>query len=395
MIVEKKGSGFDNIKVIINCSEKLIRQGYGEIEAIQLLKDAGVQVFDQPDNLVSFIIVDDKGYFLFPQSRIFLGDNHNVRNAIEMDPFSMEQLIGIFFPPDLSDKRSLEDKLANALILSSQRIRKIDDFLDEAKTLHVLPLDEKKFKQVKEAIEKNPPMHPDLKRELDYYTTYFLWIKLKFKGANISNKTITIPKNVLPIDSEDLRKKLTSHLKLFENIENTTWYYKLKRINDAVSKFRKKYLIPIREKDGMNIMQKTDLTNFISDYNSIKNNITQTTNEVKQKITEEIETTKSKFRQALKDYFRKNPTDELKQLLLASRKEAIGELVEFMVESIDFPEADDLLGGFSLNYTDFELTQKDIENEKLLNELKEKNKQKDIKIDQLGKQGKGFQSTLF
>lgn len=76
LIVEKYRSGFKNIKVIINCSEKIIRQGYAEIEAIQKLRDAGVPVFDQPDNLVSFIIVDDIGYFLFPQSRIFLEDNH-------------------------------------------------------------------------------------------------------------------------------------------------------------------------------------------------------------------------------------------------------------------------------------------------------------------------------
>jgi hypothetical protein len=227
VVIDKFQSGFKNIKVIINCSEKIIRQGYGEIEAVQKLRDAGVPVFDQSDNLVSFIIVDDTGYFLFPQSRIFLEESHNVRNAIEMDPFSMEQLIGIFFPPEPGEQKQFEDKLSNALILSSQRINKIDDILGEAKNLHVSPLEDKKFNPVREAIEKNPPMHPDLKRELEYYTTYLLWIEMKFKGANISKKTITIPKHVLPINSEDLRKRLSSQLKLFENVENTMWYYKL------------------------------------------------------------------------------------------------------------------------------------------------------------------------
>ena len=104
-ILLKFDSGFNNIKVILNCSEKLIRQGYGDIETIQKLKDAGIPVFDQPDNLVSFVICDDKGYFLFPQSRIFLEDSHNVRNAIEMDPFSMEQIIGLFFPPILLERK--------------------------------------------------------------------------------------------------------------------------------------------------------------------------------------------------------------------------------------------------------------------------------------------------
>ncbi len=105
VINSKYSSGFKNIKIVLNCSEKIIRQGYGEIEAIQKLKENSVPVFDQPENLVSFVIVDNKGYFLFPQSRIFLEDSHNVKNAIEMDPFSMEQIIGLFFPPTQEEKK--------------------------------------------------------------------------------------------------------------------------------------------------------------------------------------------------------------------------------------------------------------------------------------------------
>ena len=110
-IVSKYLNGFKNIKVILNCSEKLIRQGYGEIVAIQKLKNTGVPIFDQPENLVSFIISDNKGYFIFPQSRIFLEDSHNVQNAIEMDPFSLEQIIGLFFPPSQVEKKQFEDKM--------------------------------------------------------------------------------------------------------------------------------------------------------------------------------------------------------------------------------------------------------------------------------------------
>ena len=246
VINSKYSSGFKNIKIVLNCSEKIIRQGYGEIEAIQKLKENSVPVFDQPENLVSFVIVDNKGYFLFPQSRIFLEDSHNVKNAIEMDPFSMEQIIGLFFPPTQEEKKQFEDKLVNAVILSSQRVQNINEILKDGERIKVSLLNDQKFDPVKKAIESNRPIHPDLKRALDYYTTNYLWIDLKFVGANFSNKTITIPKHVLPIDSEDLRKKLTSNLKLFEDFENSSWYIKLKMINIKIAPLRKKYLYPIK-----------------------------------------------------------------------------------------------------------------------------------------------------
>lgn len=395
VISSRYEAGFKNIKVIVNCSEKIIRQGYGEIEAIQKLKELGVPLYDQPENLVSFIISDNKGYFLFPQSRIFLEDSHKVRNAIEMDPYSLEQIIGLFFPPNQAEKKQFEDKLTNALILSSHRINNIDDILEESSDIKVSLLDDVKFNPVKKAIEANPPIHPDLKRELDFYTTNFLWINLKFKGANISNKTITIPKHVLPIDSEDLRKKLNSNIKLFENIENSTWYFKLKKINDEEKKLRKTYLNPVKEKNGMNIISKTDFSSFLKEFISIQQNIAKTTTEVKQKINEEIVNTKTRFQQVLRDYYKKNPTDELKTATPAFKKEILESLIEYKIHSIGFPVADDLLSNFSLSYQDYELTSKDLENEKLLTELRDKNILNDSKVKSVGKLSKGFQSTLW
>jgi len=372
VIESKYLSGFKDIKVILNCSEKIIRQGYGEIGAIQKLREIGVPLFDQPENLVSFIIADNKGFFLFPQSRIFLEESHNVRNAIEMDPFSMEQIIGLFFPPNLFEKKQFEDKLANAVILSAQRIQNIDEILKDGEKIKVSLLKDQKFDPVKKAIESNPPLHPDLKRILEYYTTNYLWIDLKFKGANISNKTINIPQHVLPINSEALRKKLTSNLKLFDNIENASWHYKLKDVNEDVAELRKNYLHPIREKNGMNIISKTDLILFKSSFEVIKQKIAVVIVEVKDEITEEIDGTKEKFKRVLIDYYEKNPTREIANADLESKNKKIEEFVRRIIRPLDFPNADELLGNFSLVYQDYELTSKDLDNEVLLNELIEK-----------------------
>jgi hypothetical protein len=395
VIALKYSSGFKRIKVILNCSEKLIRQGYGEINAILELKKIGVPLFNQPDNLVSFIISDNKGYFLFPQSRIFLEDSHNVRNAIEMDPFSLEQTVGLFFPPNLAEKKQFEDNLANAVILSSQRIQNIDKILIESAKIKVSNLDNETFNPVKAAIDANPPTHPDLKRNLEYYTTNFLWIKLEFKGANISNKTINIPPHILPIDSDELRKKLSSHIKLFENLEKLPWYYKLKKINNDEKALRKKYLHPIREKNGMNIISKSDLASFIKEIESIKNNISKTTLEIKETIDEEIEQTRSKFKEVLFDYYKTNYPKYFKKYTNDNLTNDVEEHVENLMSEIHFFGAEELFSNFLLNYHDFELTANDLDNKKLIDELKEKKILSNENINQLENRGKGYQSRLF
>jgi hypothetical protein len=399
-VIESKFlSGFKNIKVILNCNETIIRQGYGDIESIGKLREIGVPIYDQPQNLVSFVIVDKKGFFLFPQSRIFLADSHQFQNAIEMDPVTLEQIIGLFFPPNPSEKAQFQDKLANAVILSSQRVNKIDEILKDGVKIKVSILSDQNFNIVKKAIDSNKPIHPDLKRQLEYYTTNFLWIDLKFKGANISTKTISVPKHVIPINSEDLRKKLTSSLKLFENVEESTWYYKLKDINEDVNALRKKYLHPIKEKGGMNIISKVDFAGFLLEYKSSQQLIEKTTIEVTQKINDGIESTKSKFRDALREYYDKNPTDEMK-LAPSYRRQILESFIQSKVKSIDFPEADELLSNFSLNYHSYELTTEDFRNLKLIEELKSKNilsedDVKDLKNTGIGFQSKQTERTLF
>jgi hypothetical protein len=271
----------------------------------------------------------------------------------------------------------------------------MDDILNESKILQVAPLDEKKFIPIKESIEKNPPMHPDLKRKLEYYTTYFLWIEMKFRGANISKKTITVPRHVLPINSDDLRKKLSAQLKLFENIESAIWYYKLKKINDDVNNLRKKYLTPVKAKDGKNIILKNNLLKFNEEFDSINQNIAKVTSEVKQKIKEEIDATKERFHKVLTEFYLANPNDEMKKIPRGEKKATIGEFVTQLVRNVDFPEAEELLEGFSLSKQEFELTEHDLSNKTLIKELVDKGILNDKDAKQLGKWGKGFQGKLF
>jgi hypothetical protein len=85
------------IKVVIDNSEDSIRNGYGEIDAIEKLRNRNISVRECSGNLVSFIIADEDGYFLFPQSRIFAAEPSGP-NAVSIDPITVQLLALNYFP---------------------------------------------------------------------------------------------------------------------------------------------------------------------------------------------------------------------------------------------------------------------------------------------------------
>ena len=88
-----------DIRVLIDPTEKNFRHGFGDIKAVDKLRNIGVKVFEIEDNLVSFIITDDSGYFIFPQSRI-LEEDGKLINAVRLSKLDILKIVNYYFPPE-------------------------------------------------------------------------------------------------------------------------------------------------------------------------------------------------------------------------------------------------------------------------------------------------------
>ena len=49
------------VQVVLDVREENYRNGYGDVRALRILEEAGVEVHDDPYNMVSFLIADDRG----------------------------------------------------------------------------------------------------------------------------------------------------------------------------------------------------------------------------------------------------------------------------------------------------------------------------------------------
>lgn len=80
-----KRLGPEMLTVWIDFDERVMRMGYGDIEAIKLLREAGITVRHAPSLRSALIIADGKGYTFTPTPLYLEAEPDNeVRNALRL-----------------------------------------------------------------------------------------------------------------------------------------------------------------------------------------------------------------------------------------------------------------------------------------------------------------------
>ena len=130
-----------NIKVSIyvDFRETTYREGFGDIQAIDILKQNNVNVNKIEQCNLSIIILDNIGYFYFPKSRFF------EKEGINYDLISMSSNQIQFFKEIFSFNRPLPNNPMHP---------------------KVSPKQDTEYKKVKENIESNPTLKPLKKKTI-------------------------------------------------------------------------------------------------------------------------------------------------------------------------------------------------------------------------------------
>jgi hypothetical protein len=134
------------------------------------------------------------------------------------------------------------DDLTNAIIEDSKILTQLDKSKELPKPAPTLQITKKEKVKVKEDLEKKPPLKPIHKRLLDIYSNKFQYVDLRFKGAKIKNVEVPVPKNLLPVKNETLKKQFKTKIKVFENPEKIKELEELKKLEDHLKIIRKNYL---------------------------------------------------------------------------------------------------------------------------------------------------------
>lgn len=385
-ILVEKSSGI-KINLLIDNSEDVIRNGFGDINGLEQIMNSNIKTFQSNGNLISFIIADDIGYFIFPHSKLFL-ENATGNNAFKIDPLTQQLLIQYFFKIKNEEVNNSIDYANYDLALTH-----FNTALKEINDVETVPekIDKKNYEIIKERILNNPPLEPDLKRIINTYSAKIQFVELKFTGVNISNKKASIPQNILPVNNSELNELLQTRINMFQNIENTEDYKKLKDIKDNIEKLRKIYLKPISSRNGKSIIKLEKKEAFKNEIENIKKEVEKLNRELTTLLEASRQKTISLLKDALKNYYDKNPPENVKAITQQEiRDNKIQEIINGNIIKIRLAEVSKLLDKISINVHFFDLTWEDFNNPKFLDELVSKKIMVKDEVDSIVKMKKAI-----
>jgi hypothetical protein len=364
-----------SINIGLDFGTETFRQGYGEIEAYEDLWKTDYNIRKIKDNRISFVISDQKGYYLFFESRYLIPANKANLNALQIDPVSIvrlkQQFFNAFKLPELSDQ------LTNAIIDESIRLKDIENEVKADKKIQSTEIDFDTIESVKKELSINPPIKPDFKRIVEIYINKFQYVKLEFKGSNLKSRKIELPPKALPIRDAALKKKLETKLNLFDKENDFDNFDELEYFKASVKEVREKYLTPLKTRSE-SILNKTSKIEFEKEVEILNNELENLKDIIMKDITKQVNKTKQSLEEELIELFKNNPEfisldnslfsnispDEIEQLAKKKAKRTIFD--------INWPTANELVEGFSVNTYFSDITLEDLKNEKFINELVER-----------------------
>ena len=394
LILAKNQKPSISINVVVDNSEESIRNGFGDIEGIDKLLKSNIHIRQSDGNLISFIISDSIGYFLFPHSRIFI-DKAKGTNAFRISPSSILLLKKFFFPNETTT-----DKFEQAAIIGDstkhfeEAFKEIENKQKEQNQT-VSDFDNKKHEENKKKLKINPPLEPDLQRQINTYTAKIQFVELKFSGGNLENKIAQLQKKAIPINSDELKNLLQTRIKMFQDIDKSSDHKKLVEFKEKVEKLRKEFLTPITCRPGKSIIKIDNKENFIIELKNLKKETEKLNSALTTMLEEGKLNTVDLLKKELKAFFIANEPSELKNIIRPDIKERkLEEIINTITASVKFPEVSKLLEKISLTELFYDLTWNDFKDEKLHKEFQDKKIMNSNDIESIVKMKDAYETKI-
>lgn len=391
-------SNFDGkkieIHILVDFDANTFRQGYGDFEAVERLWRGEFDVRTLPSNRISFIISDEVGYYLFMESRSMIPADKATINAIRIDPVSQVRLKRYFFSSE--DQKAFEDELTNAIIEESILLNQAKTLVDQ-NIAPVSRISEEEIEEISEDLSANPPLNPDYKRLVEFYSNKFQYVRLKFEGSNLQHRKIELPAKALPIVDAALRERLETKLNLFDKKKYKSVFSPLEKFKEDIEALRKKYLKKVKSREE-SILNKLNKQIFNSDLNTLVQRITQVQKDLLMGTTNLINQTKENLLIELVNFLKENPKALFPDYpnLWQNNAEYVEELAKVKAKEIIFkirwPEAHLLVSEFKLEAQYSDITIEDLKNKQFIAELKDCGLIKDEDVSQLAEFGKGIET---
>ncbi len=278
--------GPELITVSLDFDERVMRMGYGDIAAVQVLRDAGILINNAPGLRSALIIVDGEGYTFTPTPLYLEAESVSdlARNALRLSPEQVAEALARLSPAAKAIAMALTSDPAEKVRIASLPV--------EVSTSQV---DENQFKQVGESLKEAPPVRFDLARQVRVFEPYLQYVELSLTGAAIQRHRLAIPASIQKLGgSKDLEGRLRTTFDLIEKGGKLS----SKPLEDALNEIRKNFT-PSLGKDHGRVVLKSAKPILVKRLDEFRKRL----EEHQKQVGEELQKHLDESRQTMVDYY--------------------------------------------------------------------------------------------
>ena len=235
--------GKEMLTVSLDFDDRVMRMGYGNVDAVKLLLDAGIAVQSSPGLRTALVVVDDAGYIFTPTALYLEAEPTDgaASNAVRMSGEQVSQALARLSPA------------AKTIAIAQAKTPEAKQRI-EALTVDVVsaPITPEKLAEVTSSLETAPPVRFDLARQVRVFEPYLQYVELSLTGAAIQRHRMAIPEKIQNLGgSEELENRLRTTFELIEKGSKLS----SKPLEDALNEIRKNFTPSLGKDHGRVVLK--------------------------------------------------------------------------------------------------------------------------------------------
>jgi len=262
------------LTVVLDTHADVCRIGYGDIEGLAALIDAGVPVRKAPGLRIGVILVDDDGWVFAPTPQVV----EELRASSEPNAFRLgaeqaDALISAVVPDWGREPSQVEPPQPDHPPPDrTPGCETTQHSVPDEKQRNARPeigrhlIEHSEVEQTKKGLQNRPPQKFDLARQVQVYQSILQFVELELVGCHIARRTVTLPPELLNVQgSKEVQARLKSQFRLIDgktfdvSVEGTDAGAKKLSINDLqreVTELRKGYIKSLGKRFGSVLLKK-------------------------------------------------------------------------------------------------------------------------------------------
>ena len=320
------------ITVCVDFDERVMRMGYGDIEALRCLHEAQIEVRNAPGLRSALIIIDDEG-FIFTPTALYLEAESS--NEMDLNAMRLNRAQAAEARARLSPEAKM---IAKALATTPEERERIGALSVDVSSEKIQEI---QLVEVENNLKSAPPVKFDLARQVRVFEPYLQYVELSLSGAAIQRHRLAIPPNIQKLGgSKDLEGRLRTTFDLIEKSSQLS----SKRLENDLNEIRTNFT-PSLGKDHGRVVLKAAKPHLLKRLEGFCEKLELHRESVKENLQQHLDAS----RQQVVDYYcsrvADTPPDALLGQLLNGGRPSKDDACAWLHAELDrvFPSAESLI----------------------------------------------------